>query len=39
MADLGVVATTRASLYVYNTTDDVDRLIAGLHKANSVFGL
>jgi cysteine desulfurase/selenocysteine lyase len=39
MHDLGVVATTRASLYVYNTKDDVDRLIAGLHKANKVFGL
>jgi cysteine desulfurase/selenocysteine lyase len=39
MADLGVVATTRASLYVYNTKDDVDRLISGLHKANKVFGL
>ena len=39
MADLGVIATTRASLYVYNTKDDVDRLIAGLHKANKVFGL
>jgi cysteine desulfurase/selenocysteine lyase len=39
MHDLGVVATTRASLYVYNTKDDVDRLIAGLHKANKIFGL
>lgn len=39
MADLGVVATARASLYVYNTKDDVDRLVAGLHKANKVFGL
>jgi cysteine desulfurase/selenocysteine lyase len=39
MHDIGVVATTRASLYVYNTKDDVDRLIAGLHKANKVFGL
>lgn len=39
MDALGVMATTRASFYVYNTTDDVDRLIAGLHKANNVFGL
>jgi len=39
MDALGVMATTRASFYVYNTTDDVDRLIAGLHKANKVFGL
>lgn len=39
MHELGVVATTRASFYVYNTNDDVDRLISGLHKANKVFGL
>jgi cysteine desulfurase/selenocysteine lyase len=38
MAALGVVATTRASFYVYNTRDDVDRLVAGLHKTNGVFG-
>ncbi len=38
MEALGVVATTRASFYVYNTRDDVDRLVAGLHKANKVFG-
>ncbi len=28
MDDLGVTATTRASLYIYNTKDDVDRLIS-----------
>lgn len=39
MAELGVGSTTRASFYVYNTKDDVDRLIAGLHKANTIFGL
>jgi len=39
MDALCVMATTRASFYVYNTTDDVDRLISGLHKANKVFGL
>jgi cysteine desulfurase / selenocysteine lyase len=39
MKELGVVATTRASFYVYNTRDDVDRLIAGLHKANTIFAL
>jgi len=37
--ELGLVATTRASFYVYNTPDDVDRLVAALHKANKVFGL
>jgi cysteine desulfurase/selenocysteine lyase len=39
MRELGVVATTRASFYIYNTPEDVDRLIAALHKANRVFGL
>jgi cysteine desulfurase/selenocysteine lyase len=39
MQALGVVATTRASFYVYNTPEDVDRLVAGLHRARQVFGL
>jgi len=39
MRALGVVATTRASFYVYNTPADVDRLVAALHRANRVFGL
>jgi cysteine desulfurase/selenocysteine lyase len=39
MARLGVVATTRASFYVYNAPDDVDRLVAALHRARQVFGL
>ena len=39
MAALGVVATTRASFYVYTTPDDVDHLVDGLHKARRVFGL
>lgn len=39
MTELGVTATTRASFYLYNTKDDVDRLIRGLHKANKLFGL
>jgi cysteine desulfurase/selenocysteine lyase len=33
-----VPATTRASLYVYNTKDDVDALLDGLEKARAVFG-
>jgi cysteine desulfurase/selenocysteine lyase len=37
--ELGLVATTRASFYVYNTPADVDRLVAALHKANRIFGL
>ena len=31
-------ATTRASLAVYNTRDEVDRLIAGLEDVKRVFG-
>ena len=37
MRALGLVATTRASFYVYNTPDDVDRLVAALHKVNDIF--
>jgi cysteine desulfurase/selenocysteine lyase len=35
---LGLTATTRASFYVYNDKDDVDRLVEGLEKVRSVFG-
>ncbi len=38
MRALGVVATTRASFYVYNTFADVDRLVVGLHRVNQVLG-
>lgn len=37
MRALGVGATTRASFYVYNTRDDVDRLVDGLCAAQQVF--
>ncbi len=37
MHALGVPATTRASFYVYNDYDDVDRLIASLQRALDVF--
>jgi cysteine desulfurase/selenocysteine lyase len=36
---LDTVATTRASFYVYNTEEDVDRLVAGLHRAREIFAL
>ena len=36
---LGVIATARASLYVYNDTDDVDALVDALIDARRVFGL
>jgi cysteine desulfurase/selenocysteine lyase len=39
MRHLDVVATTRASFYVYTTRDDIDQLVEGLHKANRIFGL
>jgi cysteine desulfurase/selenocysteine lyase len=39
MDELGVVATTRASFYVYNDEEDVDRLVAALDRANQIFGL
>ena len=39
MEKLDVAATSRASFYIYNTKDDVDRLIAALHKVAKVFKL
>ena len=38
MRRLGVPATTRASCFLYNTTDDLDRLVRGLESARSIFG-
>lgn len=35
---LNVTATARASFYLYNTEEDVDRLIASLLKAKEYFG-
>jgi len=37
MRHFDVVATTRASLYLYNTTDDLDRLVAGLDRVKRTF--
>jgi cysteine desulfurase/selenocysteine lyase len=34
----GVPATTRASLYLYNTTEEIDALVAALDKVRGVFG-
>ncbi len=33
---LGVIATTRASFALYNTTDEIDRLVQGLEKAKAL---
>ena len=38
MRRFGVAATARASFYLYNTTDEVDRLIRGLETVRSIFG-
>src|SRR6184192_278135 len=38
MRRLGVAATARASLAFYNRREDVDALVAGLHKVQGVFG-
>jgi cysteine desulfurase / selenocysteine lyase len=38
MKRYGVSATARASFYLYNTRDDVDRLVAGLRTVQTIFG-
>ena len=38
MEALGVDATARASLAIYSNKEDIDALIAGLHKVNDLFG-
>ena len=37
-ARFGVVATTRASFYVYTLPEEIDALVAGLEKTRKVFG-
>ncbi len=34
----GIPATTRTSFYLYNTTDEIDALVRGLHHVQKVFG-
>jgi cysteine desulfurase/selenocysteine lyase len=38
MRRLGLPATTRASFYFYNTTEDVDRMVAALQVVREIFG-
>jgi cysteine desulfurase/selenocysteine lyase len=38
MRRLGVPATTRASCYLYNTTEEIDALVSALERARAVFG-
>lgn len=35
---LGLIATTRASFYIYNTFEEIDKLVEGLIKAKDYFG-
>ncbi|MCS6842666.1 MAG: cysteine desulfurase [Roseiflexus sp.] len=37
-AHYNIPATTRASFYLYNIPEEVDRLVAALHKARTLFG-
>ena len=38
MSVLKVPATARASFYLYNTEEEIDKLISALHKVRKVFG-
>lgn len=38
MQRFGIPGTTRASFAVYNNTDEVDRLVQGLHKVKKMLG-
>ncbi len=38
MRTLGIVATARASFYIYNTEEEVDQLVAALRSALKYFG-
>ena len=35
---LNTAATARASIYLYNDSDDLDALVTALHKAATIFG-
>ena len=38
MKRFGVGSTARASFYLYNTKEEVDRLVRGLETVRSIFG-
>ena len=38
MQRFGISATVRASFGIYNTMDEIERLVEGLHKVREVFG-
>ncbi len=37
MERLGVAATARASFGIYTSTEEIDRLVEGLHDARRIF--
>jgi cysteine sulfinate desulfinase/cysteine desulfurase/selenocysteine lyase len=37
MEFFGISGTARASLALYNNKEDIDCLVAGLHKVNEIF--
>jgi cysteine desulfurase/selenocysteine lyase len=39
MTRYGLAATTRASVYLYNTAEDLDALAAGIDKVKRTFGV
>lgn len=39
MREFNVISTARASFYLYNTNEEVDALVDGLHKARAIFEL
>lgn len=39
MAHYGIPATARASVYLYNTTEDLDRLATGIERVKRTFGV
>lgn len=39
MDRFGLTATTRASVYLYNTPEEIDRLVAGLERAKEIFAI
>ncbi len=39
MRTLELASTARASFYIYTTRNDIDALVAGLHRARDIFGL
>lgn len=39
MREFDVISTARASFYLYNTNEEVDTLVDGLHKARVIFEL